>query len=146
MDATWEDYHGKMIAELTELIDRRTALEEERTRVDERIILLSKAVASAEDLMGRDSTEARKRANATRDYILGPRVADKVRFVLARWSHRPLTARDILTLLSQLGYKFEGDPRPIATIHSLCHRMANAKHPSVEATTKDGIKAWKWII
>jgi len=134
-----------MTAELGELVQERGVLEEKRVRMDERIVLLARAVASIEELMGVDSTKAHKQADAAREYILGPRVADKIRFVLSRWPGRPLTARNIMTLLAELGYKFEDDPRPMATIHSVCHRMVNAKQPVIESAVKDGQKAWRWI-
>jgi hypothetical protein len=76
---------------------------------------------------------------------IGETVSDKIRHVLLR-SDEPMTAQEIMDQLAKLGFKFDGDPRPMATIHSILQRLVTARKPIIaEAPRKNGRKAWRQI-
>ena len=145
-DYDWGAARSRMIDERMKLVDRRASLTDELARVNERIVVVSNAIAGLEEMMGLDSTDSRERAKAIRDVVLGPRMVDKISFVLSRWSFKgPMTAREIMATLDSMGYRFEGIPRPVATIHSTMVRLVNSKPPRVKKTRKNGRDAWLWI-
>lgn len=131
--------HAALIAEFEDLAKRRA-------EIDRRMDLVRKGIDGLQDAMevlGEGTVEAKAGAYEMMQRAAGPTVADKIRFIISHEA-APLTAREIISHLGSLGFKFEGD-RPMATVHSICHRLATAKHPVVEEVPKSTPKAWRWV-
>jgi hypothetical protein len=120
------------------------SLLEQRKRLDERIGALQKAVVACEAAMAAVATskDFKPLSAETEEQVLGPRITEKIKYVLIE-AEEALTAREILDGLAEFGYRFGENERPMATVHSICNRLATAKPKLVEETAKDGRKAWK---
>jgi hypothetical protein len=124
-------------AEMNSLADARRKLEERLRFVQDRLHSVMQAIVIMEDLAGR--------ANSTFGGF-GETLSDKIRNVLLRSHDQTMTAREIKSELAKLGFKFDGDPRPMATIHSILQRLVTASKPVIgEAPRKNGRKAWRQI-
>jgi hypothetical protein len=132
----WAQSFEKLEAELDSLLLQRVALGSEVSRVDKRIESVLQARVLLEELAGRKPSIPVA--------IVGETIADKIRYVLLR-SETPLTAIEIKDRLAQLGFKFPGDPRPVATIHGILHSLTTARKPLIEVAPakKNGRKAWQ---
>lgn len=127
----------KLMEEMNSLQDSKRELEERLRFVQDRLHSVAQAVVIMEDLAGR--------ANSTFGGF-GETLSDKIRNVLLRSHDEPMTAREIKSELAKLGFKFDGDPRPMATIHSILQRLVTASKPVIgEAPRKNGRKAWRQI-
>jgi hypothetical protein len=137
MDAQiiWAQEHEKRVTELQWLLEQEALLRD-------RILIVQKAIVACEAMMAADahSDNFTARSYATTQQVLGPRITDKIKLLLST-SAKPLTAREIITGLGQLGFRWEESGRPMATVHSTCHRLVEQK--IVEETEKDGRRAWR---
>jgi hypothetical protein len=137
----WKNEHGKMSAELQNLL-------EQRTRLDVRIGALQKAVVACEAAIAADATakDFESVSAETEEHVLGGRITEKIKYVLADAGGKPLTAREILAGLTAFGSGFAETDRAMATVHSVCRRLVKSRVPVAEETTKDGRKAWKSLM
>ena len=132
----WDQTFQKLRAEMTSLLEEKKQLEDRLRLVQHRLDSVMQAAVIMEELAGRKSSISGE---------IGETVSEKIRHVLLR-SVEPMTAQEIRYQLAKLGFKFDGDPRPMATIHSILQRLVTAKKPLIAtAPRKNGRKAWRQI-
>jgi hypothetical protein len=131
-DQTFE----KLNAEINSLLEEKRQLEDKLRLVQRRLDSVMQAAVIMEELDGRTPSISG---------AIGETVSEKIRHVLLR-SDEPMTAQEIRDQLAKYGFTFAGDPRPMATIHSILQRLVTASKPVIgEAPRKNGRKAWRQI-
>jgi hypothetical protein len=136
MSKEWEPSLKKLAAEMGALKEEKRQLLDKLSAVERRLNGAMQAHVLLEELSGRKPV--------TGEFI-GETVSDKIRYVLSV-ADMPLTGQEILDRLARLGFAFEGNSRPMATLHSVLHRLVTARKPLIEeAPRKNGLKAWRRV-
>ena len=124
----------KLTAEMNSLLEEKRQLQDQLRLVQHRLDGVTQAAVIMEELAGRAPSISG---------AIGETISDKIRHVVLR-SDEPMTAQEIRDQLAKLGFRFDGDPRPRATIHSILQRLVTASKPIIEdAPRKNGRKAWR---
>jgi hypothetical protein len=117
MSVDFQSWYSNAKAELEQLVGEKAALERELDDREKRIAVLERTVNFLAPLVGEKAVTAAAPENAG--------MTDSIREIL-RKSPEPITASEIRDSLEKLGFDMKSYSNPLATVHTVLRRLAEA--------------------